>query len=453
MKKDNSLVQGNIALALVKFTLPIICTLFLQTMYATVDLLIISLFSSVADVSAVSTCSLLMTTITALCTGLAMGTTILLGQKIGEKKQDEVFPIIINSVIMFMGIALVIMLYLLIFDDATLSLLNTPDDAWNPAKDYLFFCTLGIPMIFAYNILGSIFRGLGDSKTPLIAVIVAATINVVLDLVLIAGLNFGAKGAAIATVVAQTLSVIICIFIVIKKKIFNFEGAFTDFKFNTAYLKRVLLLGAPIALQSVLTSVSFLFITVTVNKFGTVYSAAVGLSEKLSGIMMLIPLSFMQSMSVFSAQNFGAGEYKRAKKGLFIGIGISFIGCAIMGVFAIVTPEILIGMFSKDLEVIDAAALYLQGYAIDCFLVPFLFCFVGYFNGCGKTVFVMAQGIIGAIAIRTPLTYLFSMIEPLSLFTIALATPSATLFQIIMLFAYYFYNEKKNKNALTSYTE
>lgn len=449
MTKDNSLTTGNITLALIKFTIPIVCTLFLQTMYSTVDLLIISLFSTVADVSAVSTCSLLMTTITALCTGLAMGTTILLGQKIGEKKQEEVLPIILNSVILFMGLAVIIMFLLLVFINNTLSLLNTPPEAWDPAKDYLFYCSLGIPMIFAYNVLGSIFRGLGDSKTPLIAVIIAAITNVLLDLILISGLGFGAKGASIATVVAQTFSVIICIFIVIKKKTFDFENAFTNFKINTSLLKKVVSLGFPIALQSVLVNISFLFITITVNKFGTVYSAAVGLSEKLSGIMMLIPLSFMQSMSVYSAQNFGAGEYKRAKDGLFIGIGISFICCSIMGVFSIVSPEILISMFSNDHEVIETASLYLKGYAIDCFLVPFLFCFTGYFNGCGKTVFIMAQGIIGAILIRTPLTYLFSLIEPLSLFTIALATPSATLCQIIMLFYYFFYIEKNDKNKNT----
>lgn len=453
MTKDNSLVKGNIAIALIKFTIPIVCTMFLQVMYTTVDLLIISLFSSVADVSAVSTGSQLMSTITALCTGLAMGCTILIGQKIGEKKDDEVLPIIINSIIMFIALALVIMLYLLIFSKQTLSLLNTPEEALIPAGNYLLYCTLGIPMIFGYNILGSIFRGLGDSKTPLIAVIIAAITNVILDLVLIAGFNIGATGAAIATVLAQTLSVIICIFIIIKKKVFNFDSIDKNFKINFDYIKRVLYLGFPIALQSVLVSVSFLFITITINQFGTTYSAAVGLSEKLSGIMMLIPLSFMQSMSVFSAQNFGAGEYKRAKQGLAIGIMISFVCCASMGVLSIVTPHILIGMFSSDQEVIDTACLYLQGYAIDCFLVPFLFCFTGYFNGCGKTIFIMTQGLIGAILIRMPLTYLFSMIQPLSLFLIALATPTATMIQIIMLFVYFFYIEKKNKNKLASILE
>lgn len=444
MNNENALVKGNIALALVKFTIPVVCTLFLQFMYATVDLLIISLFSTVADVSAVSTGSQLMTTITSLCTGLAMGSTILIGQKIGEKKDEEVLPIIINSLIMFMALAIVIMLYLLIFDEFTLNLLNAPAEAWNATKEYLFYCALGVPMIFGYNILGSIFRGLGDSKTPLISVVIAATINIILDLIFVAGMNIGAKGAAIATVIAQTVSVIICVFIVIKKKTFKLEGAFKDFKINTDYLKKVLQLGFPIALQSVLVGISFLFITITVNQFGTVYSAAVGLSEKLTGIMMLIPLAFMQSMSVFSAQNYGAGEYVRAKKGLFIGMGISFIFGAIMGVFTLVAPQVLIGLFTNDIAVIESACYYLRGYAIDCFLVPFLFCFIGYFNGCGKTVFIMAQGIFGAIAIRTPLTYLFSLIEPLSLFTIALATPIATITQIVMLFIYYYYNEKKN---------
>lgn len=453
MTKDNSLVSGSITSALIKFTIPVVCTLFLQAMYSTVDLLIISLFSSVADLSAVSTGSQLMTAITALCTGLAMGTTILIGQKIGEKNDEEILPIIINSILMFIVIALLITFYLLIFDEFTLNLLNIPDDARQAAKDYLFYCGLGIPMIFAYNVLGSIFRGLGDSKTPLIAVIIAATTNIILDLVFVAGMGIGASGAAIATIIAQTLSVIICVCIVIKKKTFNFEGAFVDFKINYSYILRILKLGFPIALQSVLVSVSFLFITVTVNQFGTVYSGAVGLSEKLSTLMMLIPISFMQSISVFSAQNFGAGEYKRAKQGLFIGTGLSFIFGAIMGTFTMLAPEILIGMFSNEQEVIDSACMYLQGYAIDCFLVPFLFCFTGYFNGCGKTVFIMVQGIVGAILIRTPLTYIFSFIEPLSLFTIALATPIATLCQLVMLFSYYFYNEKKNQNSIKSITD
>lgn len=445
MEKNHSLTSGNIAIGLIKFTIPIVCTMFLQVMYTTVDLLIISLFSTVADVSAVSTGSQLMTTITSLCTGLAMGSTVLLGQKIGEKKDEEILPIILNSIITFLSLAFVIMIYLLIFNNSTLNLLNTPIEAWSATKDYLFYCSLGIPMIFSYNILGSIFRGLGDSKTPLIAVIISAFTNVILDLVFVAGMNLGAMGAAFATVIAQSLSVIICIFIVIKKKTFNIDGAFSKFKINFEYITKILKLGVPIALQSVLVSISFLFITVTANKFGAVYSAAVGLSEKLSGVMMLIPLSFMQSMSVFSAQNFGSGKFKRAKQGLVIGIVISFVCCASMGIFALIKPEILIGIFNKDAQVISTASSYLQGYAIDCFLVPFLFCFIGYFNGSGKTLFVMIQGVFGAIAIRTPLTYLFSTVEPLSLFLIALATPIATLCQIIMIFIYFFYLEKKNK--------
>ncbi|OON96088.1 MAG: hypothetical protein ATN32_06695 [Candidatus Epulonipiscium fishelsonii] len=301
MRQQNNLINGGITSSLIKFTIPILFALFLQTMYGMVDLLIVGNFGIVADVSGVSTGSQLMTLITSICTGLATGATILIGQKIGAGEDKEIPAIIQGTTIIFSIFSIISMVFILVCIDDIVAWLNTPLDAINQTTNYLFICAIGVPMIFTYNVLGSIFRGLGDSKTPLIAVGIACIINIVLDLVLIAIFDMGASGAAIATVFAQTISVVICIAMIKKRKMFSFENAPSAF-FNCSYIKSVLRLGIPVALQSGLISVSFLSITIIVNQFGIIFSASVGLVEKLTGIIMLVPLAFMQSLSVFVAQ-------------------------------------------------------------------------------------------------------------------------------------------------------
>ncbi|ONI40505.1 MATE family efflux transporter [Candidatus Epulonipiscium fishelsonii] len=434
MNQQNDLIHGRITSSLIKFTMPILFALFLQTMYGMVDLLIVGNFGIVADVSGVSTGSQLMTLITSICTGLATGATILIGQKIGSGKDKEVPAIIQGTTIIFAIVSILAMAGILVFIDQIVLWLNTPMDAINQTTSYLFICAIGIPMIFSYNVLGSIFRGLGDSKTPLTAVGIACIINILFDLILIAGFDMGASGAAIATVFAQIFSVIVCIIIIKKRKILNFENYS---KQTLYYAKDILKLGIPVALQSGLISISFLTITVIVNQFGIIFSASVGLVEKLTGIIMLVPIAFMQSLSVFVAQNYGAQQYDRIKKGLIISFSISCVFGMIMAYIGFFHGEMLTNIFSNDKEVIAAGAIYLKAYAIDTLLVPCVFCLSGYFNGCGKTFFVMIQGIFGSVVLRIPFILLFSLVEPVSLFNIGLAIPISTAIQIVICVIYY----------------
>ncbi|MFI3262539.1 MAG: MATE family efflux transporter [Rikenellaceae bacterium] len=434
---NNQLINGGVARSLIVFTMPIIFALILQVMYGTVDLFIVGNFATIQDLSGVSTGSQVINTLTTLCVGFAMGTTILLGQKIGEKREKEVEDVISNSLILFMGISFVVMGLLLVFHEQLLNGMNTPQDAWQQTSNYIFYSSIGVPMIFAYNVLGSIFRGLGDSKTPLIAVGIACFANIVCDLLLVAYFNMGSSGAAIATVIAQGISVVASLYIVKKKKSFIYNIRFNFPKLNLAYIKKVVTLGLPIALQSGLTSLSFLFITLIVNKLGVLFSASVGITEKLTGVIMLIPLAFMQSISVFVAQNFGARDFRRTKRGLTVGLTISASFGFVTAYYSYFYGEHLIWLFNRDPEVIATAASYLKIYSFDVALVPFLFCLTGYLNGCGKTMYVMIQGVIGAIAIRLCLTYYLSQIEPVTLFRIGLATPIATTVQIMMCIYFY----------------
>ncbi len=436
MHKKNDLLNGNVLFSLVRFTIPILFALLLQILYGAVDLLIVGNFGTVADVSGVSVGSQFLSLLTNICAGLAMGTTVHIGHKIGENRRGDVAGIIFNSAVMFFALAIVLLVCLLLFNSELVSALNTPAEALETTSDYLFYCTLGIPMIFAYNIIGSILRGLGDSKTPLVAVGIACVANIVLDLILVAVFDMGAAGAAIATVVAQSISVV-CALAIIKLNgtlgIQSDTGAFTV-KLST--LKRIISLGLPIALQSGLVSLSFLFVMVIVNTFGVVYSAAVGLTEKLTGMIMLVPIAFMQALSVFVAQNYGANNMARARKGLKFAMLLSVVFGAIMAYLSFFHGELLALLFSRDEAVVAASANYLEAYAIDTLLVSVLFCVSGYFNGCGRTVFVMVQAVAGAMLIRVPLTYLLSNIESTSLFIIGLATPSATAMQLLLFLAY-----------------
>ncbi len=431
-QNENKLISGGVARSLTSFTIPIFFALLLQVMYGAIDMFIVGNFAQINDVSGVSTGSQLVNFLTSVCAGLAMGTTILVGQKRGERREEEIGGVIANSIALFFALSVAVMALILLFRGAIVSGMNTPTEALSQTRGYILYSAIGVPMIFAYNVLGSVFRGLGDSKTPLLAVAIACVANIVGDLILVAYCGMGASGAAIATVVAQSISVIVSVYIIRRRSLFNYQMGRSAFKIDWNYIKRVVTLGVPVALQSGLTALSFLFVMVVVNKFGVVFSAAVGVSEKLVSSIILIPMAFMQSISVFVAQNYGARDFYRTKRGLKVGMTISLTAGLFMACMTFFHGDLLIGVFNQDPEVIAAAREYLNAYVVEMVLVSMLFCLTGYLNGCGATMYVMIQGIVGAVVIRLTLTYLFSLIEPVSLFRIGLATPIATAVQVVM---------------------
>lgn len=448
MQDDQKLITGSVNQTLVRFTVPIILTLLLQTLYGAVDLFIVGQFSTVSDVSGVTIGSQLMNLLTSLCTGLAMGSTVSIGRKIGAQDPKGASTVIQNTVVLFGAIATFCVVCLLIGNQLIVRLLQTPTDAFSQTSSYLFVCSLGIPMIFAYNVLGSVFRGLGDSKTPLVAVAIACVCNIFLDLLLVAGLGMGATGAAIATVIAQSISVLACVLIV-KSNYFSFAG----FQINFACIREIFGIGLPIGIQSVLTNFSFVILTVIVNQYNSVsYSAAVGISEKLCGFIMLIPIAFSQSIAAYVAQNLGAHQPERAKKALYISIAYSFSYGLVMAIITYFRGEILASAFTSNPEVLLAAKDYLRSYAFDSVLVPIIFCLSGFFSGCGKTTFVMLQGVLSSIFLRAPLAYLFSVLFPASLFHIGLGTPITSATQIFVVLAYYRHVSKTTLTPLQTHT-
>ena len=436
MKETQNFTKGNILTSLVRFALPVLAALFLQTMYGAVDMLVVGQFATAADVSAVSTGSWLMQLITSFVVGIAMGTTVLLGRRLGEGKPEEAGKIIGASIVLFTIIGVVITFFMELCAVPVAQIMRTPIEAFDATVLYVRICSAGSVFIVAYNVLGSIFRGIGDSRMPLVTVAIACVFNIAGDFLLVGVFGMATAGAAIATVLAQALSVIISVLIIRRQKLpFTFRR--TDIVFDRKRMGSVFRLGLPIAFQDLLVSISFLAITAIVNSLGVIPSAGVGVAEKLCGFIMLVPSAFNQSMSAFVAQNMGAGRMDRAKRALLCGIGMSLVVGVFMAWLSFFHGDLLAGLFARDEAVIAAAADYLKAYAIDCLLVSVMFCMIGYFNGYGKTLFVMLQGIAGAFGVRIPVSLIMSRIKPVSLFKMGLATPCSSVVQIILCVGYF----------------
>lgn len=442
--KSNDFTSGAILSKLLKFMLPVLFAMFLQAMYGAVDLLVVGQFGSTADVSAVSTGSQIVTTLTNLIVSFSMGITVAVGQRIGQKRPKEAAKTIGTGLIVFAITGLVFTFISVIGAPALATAMHAPKEAFHITSNYIRICGGGFLVITAYNLLGSIFRGLGDSKTPLIAVGIACVFNIIGDLVFVSVFHLGAEGAALATVIAQLISVLIS-FIMIRRTKLPFEFHKSDIKLDRSFASVIFHIGTPIALQDFLVSISFLFLMAIVNRIGVTASAGVGVAEKVCVFIMLVPLAFMQSMTAFVAQNYGAGMIKRAQKALKTGIAVSFAFGVAMFLITFFRGDILAGIFSQESDTVKAAFDYLKAYAIDCLQTCFLFCFIGYYNGIEKTRFVMIQGICGAFLVRIPVAFLMQHFGNGSLFLIGMSIPCSSVLQIIMCFAGYFYFNKHDK--------
>ena len=441
--KKNSFTEGAILPNLLRFMLPVLFAMFLQSLYGAVDLLVVGQFGTDADVSAVSTGSQILQTLTNLIVSFSMGITVAVAQRIGQKRPKDAAQTNGTGLFIFAITGAVFTVISTIGAGWLATIMHAPKEAFNLTKNYIRVCGGGFLIITAYNLLGSIFRGLGDAKTPLIAVGIACVFNIIGDLVFVSILHLGSTGAALATVMAQFVSVIISFFIIRKKELpFDFHR--TNFKMDSIHAQNIIRISTPVALQDFLVGISFLVILAIVNQISVTASAGVGVANKVCAFIMLVPIAFMQSMSAFVAQNYGAGHTNRAVKALKSGIAVSLLFGIAMFLIAFFHGDILSKIFSNKPYTVAAAWDYLKAYAIDCLFTCFLFCFIGFYNGIEKTKFVMIQGICGAFLVRIPIAFIMQQIGNGSLFKIGLATPCSTVLQIIMCFAVYIHFTKSN---------
>lgn len=447
MKSDKAdFTQGSILKKLVAFMMPVLGALILQAAYGAVDLLVVGRFGSTSGLSAVSTGSQVLNLVTFAVVQFAMGITVLIARYLGEKKPEKIGAVIGGGAIVFTIISVVLFIVMVCFAHPISILMQAPEEAVDLTASYVRICGGGIFFIVAYNLLSAIFRGLGDSKSPLLFVLVACIVNVIGDLALVAGLHMDAAGAAIATVSAQALSVVFAVILLMKKDL-PFTIARKDFRLNPQ-CKKFLKIGLPLALQEFLTQVSFLALCAFVNRLGLEASSGYGVACKIVNFAMLVPSALMQSMASFVSQNIGAGKKKRAKKSMFTGIGVGLVvGCLVFAL-VIFKGDVLAGFFSTDAAVIENGYAYLKGFALETIVTAILFSMVGYFNGNNKTIWVMTQGLIQTLLVRLPLAYFMSIQPNASLTKIGLAAPISTMVGVVLNIGFYVYlNRAEQKNS------
>ena len=430
-KNTADFTRGRILPALLKFSLPVLAALLLQAAYGAVDLMVVGQFGNATGISAVGTGSSVMTIVLSIVNGLAMGATVVIGQHIGEQRPDAAGRTVGTAAHLFAAAAAVLTVLMTVFAPALARLMKAPDDAFEKTVEYVRICSFGIVFITAYNVISGIFRGLGNSRLPMLFVAIACAVNIVGDLVLVGIFRMDAAGAAWATVAAQAVSVVLSLVIIRRKKL-PFTLTWASLRRTDRHeLRQTLKIGAPIAFQDTLVNLSFLLINAIVNGIGLQESAGYGVANRVTAFIFLVPSAVMAGVSTFAAQNIGAGQPERARKSMFAGMAAGSVGGLALFCAGFFGGGLLSALFANDPAVIAQSADYLRGFSADCLLTCVLFSYCGYFNGCGKTMCVMIQGITSSFLVRFPLSWLFARMEGATLAHIGLAAPLATVYGIV----------------------
>ncbi len=445
---ENRLTSGNLLHEMMRFSIPYLIASFLQTFYGMADLFITGQFNGAAPVSAVSIGSQVMHMITVVIVGLAMGTTVSISHAVGGNNKRLAGRVIGNSVVVFAVFAAAATGILLFCISGLLTLLQTPSEAFDSARQYLIICFIGIPFVVAYNVISSIYRGIGDTKSPMIFVAVAGVFNIVLDYVLVGGAGMGAAGAALATIISQAASVVLAL-LFSRRLLADFYITKKDFRPDAAVIRKLFGIGMPIACQDGLIQVSFLVITMIANSRGLEVSTAVGIVEKIISFLFLVPSAMLSTVSAITAQNIGAGKHERGRATLRYGI----ISCLIFGgvvwlICQAAAPGIVSLFIKNEPQVVLFGGQYLRAYSLDCIFAGVHFCFSGYFSAYEKSVYSFIHNVISITLVRIPGSYLASVLFPNNLFPMGLAAPMGSLLSALI--CIYLYRRLRRQQKMSS---
>ncbi|MCM1112048.1 MAG: MATE family efflux transporter [Muribaculum sp.] len=428
---EKNLTTGSVLKTVICFSLPYLLSYFLQTLYGMADLFIIGQFNGIASTTAVSVGSQVMHMLTVMIVGLAMGSTVLIGQAVGARKSERASAVIGNTVTLFMALSLTLTVVLLLAVNPIVALISTPAEAVSETRAYLTVCFIGIPFITAYNIISSVFRGLGDSKSPMYFIAVACAVNIALDYLFIGVLSLGAAGAALGTTLSQTVSVAVSLLFILRSRS-GIRLSKKDLRPRREIMGSLLKVGIPVCVQDGFIQISFIVITIFANRRGLNDAAAVGIVEKIIGVLFLIPSSMLSTVSALGAQNIGAGRYDRARLTLryAVVIAAAFGGASALAMQFAAGP--VVDIFTDEPAVILAGSQYLSGYVWDCLLAGVHFSFSGYFCACGLSGISFFHNCMSILCMRIPLAYLASSRFPDTLLPMGLASTAGSGFSVVI---------------------
>ena len=428
---ESNLTKGSIFGNIIRFSVPYMLSYFMQMLYGLADLYIVGRYDGTASITAVSIGSQIMHFVTVMLVGVAMGTTVTIGRAVGEGNSKRVSRTIGNTIIIFIVGSVALTGIMLALTDSVVRVMSTPAEAVSETRSYLLICFGGIPFITAYNIISSIYRGLGDSRSPMYFVAVACVANIGLDFLFIGAMDMGAAGAALGTILAQTVSVVVAL-LSVKRKKGSISLDRSDLRPDRDIIGNILRVGFPVALQDGFIQIAFLIVTIIANRRGLLDAAAVGIVEKIIGLVFIIPSSMLSSVSAIVSQNLGAGKEKRATDSLRYAVFI----CVGFGLAVSVAVQFcaggIVGIFEDDSRVVELGSQYLRSYIWDCLLAGIHFCFSGYFCACQHSGISFLHNSLSIVLARVPLAYLLSRMYADTLFPMGAAAPIGSLLSVII---------------------
>ena len=438
-----SLTEGKVAGVLVRFSLPFLLSSLIQTIYSSVNMIILGWFASPASLAGAGNGGMLIMSLMNIFWGFSTGGMILLGQYYGARQEDNTAKafgnaILINTVTALAGIVLVFTCGQLF-----LRITNVPVEldekglhAYGEAWRYMRIFSIGLIFNAGYNLISASLRALGDSRTPLVIIAISCAANVVLDLLFVGALHMGASGAALATILAQAAGFALSLLYLWRHKL-PFRFSREDLRPDGRMIRTIGRLGLPISLQVALNTLSFILIAAIINKMGLYASSANGIVNNIVNVCMIIPFAFGSALSAISAQNLGAGKIGRALESTRYGILFSLVVAVPATILANLYPAAIVSVISPNPDVIEAAARFLIPFSWDFLLVSFLFCINGFLNGCGITTFVAVHETVAALLVRAPLSWALSLLPGATLFHVGIGTPAASVASLVMCFIYY----------------
>ena len=428
---ERDLTSGSVLKNIVRFSLPYLLSYFLQTLYGMADLFIIGQFDTTASTTAVSIGSQVMHMLTVMLVGLAMGTTVSVGQAVGGKDARKAATCVGNTTLLFTALSIVLTGALLLCVRPIVAVMATPEVAISGTMDYLSICFMGIPFITAYNIISAIFRGMGDSRRPMYFIAIACLANIVLEYLFMGALGMGPAGAALGTTLSQAISVVISL-LMIRRRHIGLSLKKADFRPQRDILGKLLKIGLPVAAQDGFIQISFIVITVIANHRGLTDAAAVGIVEKIISFLFLVPSSMLSTVSALGAQNIGAGKPERARATLKYAILMAVGFGLAAGITVQFAADGLVALFTPDAAVAAAGGDYLRSYVWDCMLAGIHFSFSGYFCACGRSKLSFLHNVLSILLVRVPGAYLSSKYFPASLFPMGLAPACGSLLSSVI---------------------
>lgn len=438
MKQTNRLSEGNVYQVLLSFSIPFLIANMIQALYGAVDLAVIGWACSAESVAAVSTGTQVTQIITSVISGLTLGATILVGRYIGKNQPKTASAVIGTTLTVFFWVALILSILMIAGCEGILTLLKTPQESFALAKQYVVVCSLGIVFICGYNAISAILRGYGDSRRPMLFVALACVLNVCLDFVFVIFFDMGVAGVALATVLAQALSMI-CSIITLRRSHFIFDFKLASFRIDLTLLKELAWIGIPISLQECMVRLSFLYLTAATNRLGVSAAAAVGIAARYDVFAMLPATSLSSALAAITAQNWGAGKMERVYASLRAGLGFALLGSLIFYLWAQFSPATMIGVFSHDSSIVAAGIPFFRSCSYDYLAVTFVFCFNGVLNGQSKTIFTMISCCFGALCLRIPLITLALRYSADDLFVLGMIAPVVSLIMAAYTLVYIFH--------------